>query len=356
MERLALSNELVITGIPYSRRISGGCDACIFNLRTIKMVLEKVPTKKKPKMTISLTKHSGTKYSSAPTSEIPSQKVRFQIRYYITEKIKEPFSLKMDSKEMKFIQINLHHCKAVTSILLIQEPWTNAKKTAASSAHSSTAPHLQSLRKRNSTARNNSLTTPSVTERRSPSSSTETSLLNSIASIESRLKTIEDSSQQQSKFDEVEEAFNELKAMNAQQQAEIIQLKSDLERVQLVWLEIDERHRESEKKVEKLSSESFALKSEIQTLRSQLNEAREKSNQNPEISDSCVHRMQTYSSFTYDLSTKKKKNDTKDILSHAIGFKFLQSTNYREALLINYEETVNILIQPSFLEDKKQYI
>lgn len=138
--------------------------------------------------------------------------------------------------------------------------------TTNSSLRTSTGPSRQSLESRSSI-------NSSATQRKTSSpvghlsSSTTASLLDTITSLESRLKNIEDNSHSQTKL------------------AAIAQLKSELERVQYIWLETADKQNELEKKAEELTSENLSLKSELNTLKSELNDLRRKSNQNSQATD-----------------------------------------------------------------------
>lgn len=98
------------------------------------------------------------------------------------------------------------------------------------------------------------------------------------------MKAVEDNSHRQSKFNEIEEVFNQLKAENSEQKSTIDQLKTDFERVQNICLEFDEKQCELERKVEELTAECTALKSDIHSLKTESSETSQKSVETPRAS------------------------------------------------------------------------
>lgn len=102
-------------------------------------------------------------------------------------------------------------------------------------------------------------------------------MIDKISSIESRLKTIEDKTNQESRFASIETTFTQLRSENTELQLTIQRLKSDIESLQFVTVQLctlDVKLKESEDCCSCLIVQNKDLKSNVSGLRKEVSDLR----------------------------------------------------------------------------------
>lgn len=162
-------------------------------------------------------------------------------------------------------------------IATINKVSTTAKPIASQQPSQQSVAPQTSLSTRTSLSSRPSFTArPSLTQSSSPSLTVDRqTILDKIGHIESQIKNIEDKSTHHSRLDAIETAFNDLKAENIELRLTVDRLKSDLDSVQFVLVELcnlESQLKGTEATSIQLTSENQALKTEISVLKSDIAE------------------------------------------------------------------------------------